>query len=63
MVTEALVNGGSMWSTVEKFLASEGYDEQEIARILDRAHQENLDPALIDRVPASSKGEKVGPLH
>jgi hypothetical protein len=47
-----------MWSTVEKFLASRGYDDAAITEIVETARQENLDPALIDRVLASSEGEE-----
>jgi hypothetical protein len=53
----------SMWSMVEKFLASRGYDEAAIALILATARQENLDPALIDHVLASSEREEVGSVH
>jgi hypothetical protein len=53
----------SMWSTIETFLSSRGYDEAAITEIVEIARQENLDPALIDRVLASSEREEVGSVH
>ena len=38
------------WSTIAKYLASDGYDEEEIERIVEIAQSQGLDAMLIDRV-------------
>jgi hypothetical protein len=46
-----------MWANVERFLYSEGFSAEEVARILATAHERGLDAMLIERVLAASEGE------
>jgi hypothetical protein len=49
-----------MWSTVERFLAAEGFTPEQVELIVKRARHEDLDPALIDRVIATMHPEREG---
>lgn len=51
------------WSEVERFLAARGYDEEEIARIVEIAQSQGLDAMLIDRVLATSERKEAGTVH
>jgi hypothetical protein len=52
-----------VWLKVARFLCSEGYTEEEIARILEVAHAQGLDASLINRVIAIDEREEVVSLH
>jgi hypothetical protein len=52
-----------MWAKVEEFLASRGFTEEAIARILEIAHAQGLDATLINRVLTVRETEEVKFLH